>query len=50
MLLLTLLLCVSPAALGQLEESQFEDDVDPDRADFDLDFVRSAPPLCTRCV
>ncbi|XP_037552139.1 inter-alpha-trypsin inhibitor heavy chain H5-like [Nematolebias whitei] len=43
MLLLTLLLCFSPAALGQLAESQFEDDVDPDQADFDLDFARRVP-------
>lgn len=39
MLLLTLLLCFSPA-LGQLEESQFGDDIDSDLADFDLDIVR----------
>ncbi len=40
MLLLTLLLCFSPRALGQLEEYQFEDDADLDLADFDLDIVR----------
>ncbi len=40
MLLLTLLICFSPRVLGQLEESQFGDDVDSDFADFDLDIVR----------
>ncbi|XP_051249132.1 inter-alpha-trypsin inhibitor heavy chain H5 [Dicentrarchus labrax] len=36
MLLLTLLVCFSPSVLGQLEESQFADEIDSDFADFDL--------------
>ncbi|XP_041819943.1 inter-alpha-trypsin inhibitor heavy chain H5 [Chelmon rostratus] len=43
MLLLTLLLCFSPA-LGQLEESQFGDDIDSDLADFDLDIAPRRVP------
>lgn len=51
MLLVTLLFCFSPAVLGQLEESQLEEeDVDADLADFDLDLVRFAPQLCARDV
>lgn len=38
MLLLTLLVCFSLSALGQLEE--FGDDIDSDLADFNLDIVR----------
>lgn len=40
LLVLTLLICGSPRALGELEDSQFEDDIDPDLTDFDLDIVR----------
>ena len=40
MLLLVPLLGFSLSVLGQLEESQLEDDVDADLADFDLDIVR----------
>lgn len=39
---LLLLLCLSPRALGQLEESQFEDD--SDLADFDLDIAPRRVP------
>ncbi|XP_076578158.1 inter-alpha-trypsin inhibitor heavy chain H5 [Chaetodon auriga] len=42
MLLLTLLLCFSPGVLGQLEESQFGDDID--LADFDLDIAPRRVP------
>ena len=38
LLLLTSLVCLSPGALGQLEESQFGDEID--LTDFDLDIVR----------
>lgn len=38
LLLLTSLGCLSPGALGQLEESQFGDEID--LTDFDLDIVR----------
>ncbi|KAM6896309.1 inter-alpha-trypsin inhibitor heavy chain H5 [Lycodopsis pacificus] len=44
MLLLTLLLCFSPRALGQLEESQFGDDVDSELADFELDIAPRRVP------
>lgn len=40
MLLLTLLIGFSPSVLGQLEDSQFGDDIDSDLADFGLDIVR----------
>lgn len=40
MLLLTLLMCVSASALGELKEPQLEDDIDSDLSDFDLDIVR----------
>lgn len=42
MLLLTLLLCFSPGVLGQLEESQFGDDID--LADFELDIAPRRVP------
>ncbi|XP_054480726.1 inter-alpha-trypsin inhibitor heavy chain H5 [Anoplopoma fimbria] len=44
MLLLSLLLCFSPTALGQLEESQFGDDIDSELADFDLDIAPRRVP------
>lgn len=41
LLFLTLLLCGSPGALGELEEeARFEDDIDLDLTEFDLDIVR----------
>lgn len=42
MLLLTLLICFSPRALGQLEEDLFGDDID--LADFDLDIAPRRVP------
>ncbi|XP_037617089.1 inter-alpha-trypsin inhibitor heavy chain H5 [Sebastes umbrosus] len=42
--LVTLLICFSPSALGQLEESQFGDDIDSDLADFDLDIAPRRVP------
>ncbi|XP_070710275.1 inter-alpha-trypsin inhibitor heavy chain H5 [Pempheris klunzingeri] len=44
MLLVTLLICFSPSALGQQEESQFGDDIDSDLADFDLDIAPRRVP------
>ncbi|KAK2859128.1 hypothetical protein Q5P01_003748 [Channa striata] len=44
MLLLILLLCASPRALGQVEDSDFEDDTDADLADFDLDIATRRVP------
>ncbi|XP_044042160.1 inter-alpha-trypsin inhibitor heavy chain H5 [Siniperca chuatsi] len=44
MLLLTLLICFSPSVLGQLEESQFGDDINSDLADFDLDIAPRRVP------
>ncbi|XP_040006607.1 inter-alpha-trypsin inhibitor heavy chain H5 [Xiphias gladius] len=44
MLLLTLLLCVCPRVLGELDESQFEDVADSDLADFDLDVAPRRVP------
>lgn len=44
MLLLALLLCFSLSALGELDESQFEEDVDTDLADFDLDIAPRRVP------
>ncbi|XP_017267087.1 inter-alpha-trypsin inhibitor heavy chain H5 [Kryptolebias marmoratus] len=45
MLLVALLLCLSPAVLGQLEESQLDDDdVESDLADFDLDIAPRRVP------
>ncbi|XP_051806919.1 inter-alpha-trypsin inhibitor heavy chain H5 [Acanthochromis polyacanthus] len=44
MLLWTLLLCVSLSVLGQLEESQFEDEVDLDLKDFNLDIAPRRVP------
>ncbi|KAF3705261.1 Inter-alpha-trypsin inhibitor heavy chain H5 [Channa argus] len=44
LLLMILLFCASPRALGQVEESVFEDDIDPDWADFDLDIAPRRVP------
>ncbi|XP_068443190.1 inter-alpha-trypsin inhibitor heavy chain H5 [Clinocottus analis] len=44
MLLLTLLLCVGQSVLGQLEQSQFGDDLDSELADFDLDIAPRRVP------
>ncbi|XP_056224083.1 inter-alpha-trypsin inhibitor heavy chain H5 [Seriola aureovittata] len=45
LLLLTLLTCASPSvALGELEGSQFEDDIDSDLAEFDLDIAPRRVP------
>ncbi|XP_071358205.1 inter-alpha-trypsin inhibitor heavy chain H5 [Trachinotus anak] len=44
LLLLTLLICASPSVLGELEGSQFEDDIDYDLADFDLDIAPRRVP------
>ncbi|XP_069581693.1 inter-alpha-trypsin inhibitor heavy chain H5 [Brachyistius frenatus] len=50
LLLLTLLLCLCPSALGQLEESQFGDDADSDLADFDLDIAPRRVPRQVKTV
>ncbi|KAG7225534.1 hypothetical protein INR49_004940 [Caranx melampygus] len=45
LLFLTLLICGSPRrALGELEDSQFEDDIDLDLTDFDLDIAPRRVP------
>ncbi|XP_020507281.3 inter-alpha-trypsin inhibitor heavy chain H5 [Labrus bergylta] len=44
MLLFALLVCFSPNVLGQLEESQFGDEIDIDLADFDLDIAPRRVP------
>ena len=40
MLLLALLVCVCPRALGQPDGSRFGEDADSDLAEFELDIVR----------
>ncbi|XP_042370426.1 inter-alpha-trypsin inhibitor heavy chain H5-like, partial [Plectropomus leopardus] len=44
MLLLPLLMSLSASALGQLGDSQFGDDFDPELADFDLDIAPRRVP------
>ncbi|KAM4614769.1 inter-alpha-trypsin inhibitor heavy chain H5 [Polymixia lowei] len=44
MLAVTLLMCLSPCILGQLQESQFGEDIYSDLADFDLDIAPRRVP------